>query len=416
MSELVLKAPEALVEINEEKAKKSVIIKTEEEKQLEEKAEIFVNDLFKYDLTNKNPNIMAEKIASIQNLGVEEMQKTASLSNDLLQISMKQMEESGDSNQKNIAGDLVKLQQEMNKLDPKSNNIDFSKSGIAKKGKLFGIIPMPFGNQIEKYFLKYQSSEESINAILNSLANGKNLLEKNNINLENEKVKAWDNMHKLKQYSYLTNAIISNIENNLNNSNISNETKKIIEEEALYTLNQKLTDLNTQIAVAVNGYVAYDQIIKNNKELITGVTRCQTTTVSAMKYAITMAKALYDQQIVLKSVQGVQDITEKFILATSEMHKNQSTEIYKQATSATIKPEVLQQSFDNLNQAFEAINNYKAQAITNLKKDNEMLSNLNKKSINMTDRIRNQKVSKFLIENNIQEKDVSSNKMLSLDK
>jgi len=54
----------------------------------------------------------------------------------------------------------------------------------------------------------------------------------------------------------------------------------------LFYVRQKVQDLTTQLAVSVQGYLALDVIRRNNLELIRGVDRATTTTVSASGPAV----------------------------------------------------------------------------------------------------------------------------------
>ena len=61
---------------------------------------------------------------------------------------------------------------------------------------------------------------------------------------------------------------------------------KAIRESALFYTRQRTTDLLTQMAVTVQGYLALDLVKKNNVELVKGVDRASTTTVSALRTAV----------------------------------------------------------------------------------------------------------------------------------
>ena len=65
---------------------------------------------------------------------------------------------------------------------------------------------------------------------------------------------------------------------------------------------QRVQDLLTQMAVTVQGYLALDLVKKNNVELIKGVDRASTTTVAALRTAVTVAQALVGQKLVLDQI------------------------------------------------------------------------------------------------------------------
>ena len=76
-------------------------------------------------------------------------------------------------------------------------------------------------------------------------------------------------------------------------------------------------------AVNQQGYLSMEIVRRNNKELIRAVERAQNVTVSALRTAVTVASALYNQKIVLEKVQAVNKTTNDLIKSTSEMLKTQ---------------------------------------------------------------------------------------------
>ena len=91
----------------------------------------------------------------------------------------------------------------------------------------------------------------------------------------------------------------------------------------LFYVRQKHQDLLTQLAVSIQSYLAIDIIIKNNIELIKGVDRASTTTVSALRTAVIVAQALGNQKLVLDQITALNTTTSDLIQRTSEMLKGQ---------------------------------------------------------------------------------------------
>jgi uncharacterized protein YaaN involved in tellurite resistance len=76
-----------------------------------------------------------------------------------------------------------------------------------------------------------------------------------------------------------------------------------------------------------------------------------------------VASALYDQKIVLKKIELLNETTSTIISSTSRMLKEQGAAIQKQATESTISPEILKQSFNDAIAALEDISVFKQQAL-----------------------------------------------------
>jgi uncharacterized protein YaaN involved in tellurite resistance len=155
---------------------------------------------------------------------------------------------------------------------------------------------------------------------------------------------------------------------------------KAIRETALFYTRQRTTDLLTQMAVTVQGYLALDLVKKNNVELVKGVDRASTTTVSALRTAVTVAQALTNQKLVLEQIGALNTTTAGMIDTTGEMLKTQTGAIHEQAASATIPLETLQRAFQNIYDTMDQIDRFKLEALDNMKQTVNTLSNEVEKS------------------------------------
>ena len=89
----------------------------------------------------------------------------------------------------------------------------------------------------------------------------------------------------------------------------------------MFYTRQRTTDLLTQMAVTVQGYLALDLVKKNNVELVKGVDRASTTTVSALRTAVTVAQAMTNQKLVLEQITALNTTTANMIESTGELLK-----------------------------------------------------------------------------------------------
>lgn len=402
-----LPVPSKPVQSNE--AISTIPLNEQEKNGLEHAANQYVVSLFTISEPHVNDNIIhpdlfKKQIQEITELGNKEIIEATQLSNGLMDLSLNSMMKSDSQVNQEIANGILELRQIADQLNPISSGIDFSQgaAGTIKGKKLFGIIPLPAkaANEIQKYFLKYETGQESINRILTSLENGKNKLVENNNTLLMEKNKSWNVMLSLRNNIYYAQAVVSKthekVEQAKRENKINQAIEKVVTEDILFPLEQKIMDMETQLAISVNGYISYDLIIKVNNELINGVNRSQTSTLSALKNAVTIANALYQQKIVLDAIQGLKTTTESLILASSQMLKTQGAQIFKDAASSTIDPKVLQENFNNLIATTEMVNNYRSEAVQKLQQERQLLSDLNSKAIGLSDKVRQQQSAKLL--------------------
>ena len=127
---------------------------------------------------------------------------------------------------------------------------------------------------------------------------------------------------------------------------------------------------------------------KNNLELVKGVDRATTTTVSALRTAVIVAKALANQKLVLDQISALNKTTGDLIEGTSAMLKQQSGQIHKQAASATVDLGQLQKAFTNIYETMDMISDYKVQALDNMAQTVDTLSNEVTRANQYMDRVR----------------------------
>ena len=348
-TKLKLEAPEALTTVQPAEAAGLVPLKQEERTQLEQKVDSFVDDLV---ATDANSPDFGKKIDQLTNMGRREIAEAAGHSNRFLDRPVKAIDKDT-----GIGADLVELRRTVESLDPKE---------ATKTKKLLGIIP--FGNRVNRYFDKYRSSQTHIQKILGSLADGKDELLMDNAAIDTERANLWKTMHKLEQMVHISKTLDQQLEDRANELDATDPAKaKAIRETALFYTRQRTTDLLTQMAVTVQGYLALDLVKKNNVELVKGVDRASTTTVAALRTAVTVAQAMTNQKLVLEQIGALNTTTAGMIDTTGEMLKSQTGAIHQQAASSTIPLETLQRAFQNIYDTMDQIDRFKAEALGNMK-------------------------------------------------
>ncbi|WP_374651663.1 toxic anion resistance protein, partial [Rhizorhabdus sp.] len=253
------------------------------------------------------------------------------------------------------------------------------RDNLFTRKKLFGIIP--WGDRMRDYFDSYRSAQSHISSILNSLASGKDELIKDNAAIDVERQNLWAAMGRLEQMIHLSKTLDERLEQKALELDSSDPEKaKAIRETALFYVRQRTQDLLTQMAVTVQGYLALDLVKKNNVELVKGVDRASTTTVSALRTAVTVAQALTNQKLVLEQITALNTTTANMIESTGTMLKNQTAEIHKQAASSTIPIETLQRAFQNIYDTMDTIDRFKVEALSSMKQTVNVLTSEVEKS------------------------------------
>ena len=308
----------------------------------------------------------ATKLNAIQSMGDDEIRQSATVSNRLLDKPVKAMESGPFSKGATVSKSLVDLRRTVEDLDP-------SQQGLLTAKHVFGLIP--FGNRLRDYFARYQSAQGHLNAIIQALYHGQDELRQDNAAIEQEKVNVWDIKGKLEQYIYMAGKLDAALAAQIDQIGKTNpERAKALREDALFYVRQKRQDLLTQLAVNVQGYLALELVRRSNLELIKGVDRATTTTVSALRTAVIVAQALTNQKLVLNQITALNTTTGNLIESTSAMLKEQSGQIQQEAGSATISVEKLQAAFANIYATMDMIDAYKLQALDSMQKTVDALS------------------------------------------
>ncbi len=320
--------------------------------ELDKRVSVFVDELAALD---SNSPEFGKRVDTISNLGQKEIRDAASQSNRFLDRPVKAMD--GGSG---VGSDLAELRRTIQDLDPGR------KGNLLAPKKLFGVIP--FGNKLRNYFDSYKSSQNHISQILVSLKNGKDELLKDNAAIDTERQNLWAAMGRLEQMIHTAQTADQMLEDKSNELDASDPAKaKAIRESALFYVRQRHQDLLTQMAVTVQGYLALDLVKKNNVELMKGVDRASTTTVAALRTAVTVAQALVGQKLVLEQITQLNTTTANIIDSTGEMLRNQTAQIHAQAAAATIPIETLKRAFQNIYDTMDAVDRFKLEALDSMK-------------------------------------------------
>ncbi|MFC0588570.1 toxic anion resistance protein [Novosphingobium aquiterrae] len=356
---ITLTPPDPVPVVTPEAAVGLVPVSDENKSKLDAKVDAFVADLVASD---SNSPEFGKKVDQITNMGRKEIMTAAAMSNRFLDRPVRAMDKDS-----GVGANLAELRRTVEELDP-------GKAGKLSTGrKILGIIP--FGNSVKRYFTSYQSAQGHIQSILTHLSSGKDELLMDNAAIDVERQKLWEAMGSLEQMVHISKTLDTKLEEKAADLDATDPAKaKAIRESALFYVRQRTQDLLTQMAVSVQGYLALDLVKKNNVELVKGVDRASTTTVGALRTAVTVAQAMTNQRLVLQQITALNTTTANLIDSTSTLLRDQTGKIHEQAASSTIPIETLQRAFQNIYDTMDNIDTFKVKALENMKQTVTTLS------------------------------------------
>jgi uncharacterized protein YaaN involved in tellurite resistance len=377
---LVLDAPAPVTAVAPAQANSAVPISEADRAKLDG---MVANYLDAVSTLDTHSQAFSDKVKDIGKLGDDDIRASAAVSNRLLDKPLAAMQNGGLTETSTVSKSLLSLRRQVEDLDP-------SRQGdLLSPRKLLGLLPFGAGDKLQDYFDKYRSSQHQLDSIITSLYHGQDELQRDNASIEQEKINLWSVMGRLRQYSYLAQSLDTALSARIATIEATDpERAKVLKEDMLFYVRQKNQDLLTQLAVSVQGYLALDVIRRNNLELIKGVQRATTTTVSALRTAVIVAQALADQKLVLDQITALNTTTSNLIESTSELLHQQSGAINEQAASATVDLAKLQAAFSNIYATMDEIDTFKVAALDTMQKTVTALSTEILKSQSYLDRVR----------------------------
>ncbi|MFG3525914.1 toxic anion resistance protein [Streptomyces sp. NPDC047917] len=347
---LVLTPPEPVAPVRTEQAAGLVPVDESVRTEMTRRATEYIGALSGLDA--RSPEFTT-RIGEIAALGQGDIRSAAQQSNRMLDRTVRSLAGSGGVDaQSKVGSSLVELRRTVEDLDPRDT---------PGRGARRLLSRLPGGNRIRDHVAKYASSQATLNRIVGSLRGGQDELRRDNAALHTERTRLWETMGKLQEYVVLTEALDGAVEQRIAEATDPAQADAL-RADVLFPVRQKHQDLLTQLAVCAQGYLAMDVVRRNNDELIRGVDRAATTTVSALRIAVMLASALENQRRVTEQVQVLRSTTEDLIRGNAEMLAGQSGEIQRIAADPAVSAETLRTAFQQIYRTLDAIDTYKARA------------------------------------------------------
>ncbi|MFZ3472536.1 toxic anion resistance protein [Streptomyces sp. 4.24] len=350
---LVLTAPEPVAPVKREQAAGLVPLQDGVREEMARRAGEYVGSLAGID--SRSPEF-ANRIGEIAALGSADIRGAAQQSNRMLERAVRSLgADGGGDAQARVAGSLVELRRTVEDLDPSES------AGSSTKGVRKFLSKLPGGNKFRDHVAKYASSQATLNRIVGALRGGQDELRRDSAALHTERARLWETMGKLQEYAVLTEALDAAVEQRIAEQDDAQQADAL-RVDVLFPVRQKHQDLLTQLAVCAQGYLAMDVVRRNNEELIKGVDRAATTTVSALRIAVMLASALNTQDEVSRQISTLRDTTESLIRGNADMLATQSGEIQRIAADPAVGAETLRTAFAQIYKTLDTIDTFKVQA------------------------------------------------------
>ena len=296
--------------------------------------------------------------AAVDGMGIE-VQRQAAHRSAMLQAPIRKLAHQGDDGGP-VANALVGLRGTMEELDPRRYRLNAG--GLAR---LVGRIP-GVGTPLQRYFRKFETAQQALDAIIKDLESGGEMLRRDNLTLTDDQDAMREMLTELRRQVRLGRLIDERFAAAAAKLPEDDPQRAFVEEELLFPLRQRITDLQQQLAVCQQGVLALEVVIRNNRELMRGVDRAINVTVSALNVAVTVALALANQRLVLNRVESLNATTSAMIADTAGRLRGQGVDIQARAGSAMLDMDRLEEAFGDVMGAIDELSRYRREALPRL--------------------------------------------------
>ena len=355
---VALTPPEVISPVASAKAPDLVPLKPEVQDKIDAQVTHYVNSLLTEDVQSDG---FRAKLDSAFRLGKEEISNASTLmTGRFMERNFVGIEDSA------AFKSLQSMRGMLDELNP-------GKQGdLLDTNRILGLIP--FGNKLQAYFRKFQSAGDQLQTVMTQLYASRDDMQRDAAEIEQTKSKLWDAMQKLKGAVYFAEQLDRQIAARVESLKTSDPLRaKALEQEVLFYTRQNLQDMQTQMAVNVNGYLSLDVLKKTAREMVNGCNRVATTGMSALATAQTVARATGNQIQVMEMLTGVSNTIGDLVTETSRQLGNHVEKTGEFASNPLIGIQKIQEMFDNTFKAMDAMDTFRSRAIDAMGKNNQML-------------------------------------------
>jgi uncharacterized protein YaaN involved in tellurite resistance len=353
-----LTPPETIAAVPAERAVEMAPLAADAAARVDEQVGRFLESLMTADIGSDD---FRARLDSASNLGRQEISLAASLMSG--RFMERNFTDVADSSAYKAISDM---RNQLDELNP-------GKQGdLLSENRLLGLIPM--GNKLRAYFRKFQSASTQLNTALQQVYAARDDMQKDAVEIESVKVKLWEGMQKLNAAIRFARELDRRLAEKVDGLKATDPLRaRALEQEVLFYARQNLTDMQTQMAVTVNGYLAMEVLKKTAREMANGCSRVATTGMSALAVAQTVARATGNQVEVMNMLKGVSDTLGNLIEQSGKQLGEHVQRTGDFASNPLIGIERMQAMFDQTFAAMDAMDNFRSQAITVMGKNNELL-------------------------------------------
>ena len=238
-------------------------------------------------------------VASIDRLGQREFTATAAMSGRALERRF-EVERNKLAAKAPLARQLAELRKVVDELSPPE--LDLERHG--SRGP-FGLGPQhDEAEELGRYFEHFARSRAHVEQLLQTIAEGRLALERDNALLGQEQVSLATVMDTLRERAYLTARLDEALTARIDIvAQADPDRADCLRADVLHAIRRRRQEILTQLAVAMQGYASLQIVEETNTEVARAMETATTTTAAALRTAVMVAQAVAGQRIALEQME-----------------------------------------------------------------------------------------------------------------
>ncbi|MBW4722067.1 toxic anion resistance protein [Saccharothrix obliqua] len=361
MDDFALHPPEPVAAVPADRAAGLIALSQDTRDAIGRRAERFAARLGELDVRSPGFTDALDELLAV---GEADMRAAAGVAGALLDRSVRALRDAS-SPREHVTVSLAELRRTVAVLDP-------AKLPLTGR-KLLGLFPA--ANAAKRALDRYRAANEPVHALVVDLRARQDVLRRDNAAIKGERERLWRTMGGLAEAAAFAEAVDAAVERQAGVLDVADPLRaRALRADAQYPIRQRHQDLLTQLAVSAQGYLALDLVRRNNDELIRGVERAATTTVSALRVAVLVSGALASRRDVLDEVAALRATTDGLIRANADLLDLEAAEVHRASADPAVAAATIRSSFDRIYAALDAVDGYRADAVRGMSATVEALS------------------------------------------
>ena len=151
------------------------------------------------------------------------------------------------------------------------------------------------------------------------------------------------------------------------------ERAKAIREHVLLEVRQKRIMLRKSLGVFMMGFMVFDNVLRNNRDLIRVLETARHNTMAMIGIGFAAAVALSNQKKALDFQVAVDSATDDLMTSVAEMNQAQTTQVQKKVIESSVSIQTLQQALETVAATAETASRFRIEALGTMQRNIQVL-------------------------------------------